>query len=147
MASSLKEGACRHHGALEIGNFPIELLFVDGFQNFSHGWSRAHAEFEQMAPEKYGARRTMFDTQCSGPLEKPAHRFTVERARLPSEAIRFRQACQQFEVDFLSQPPKGAVAHFVADLEPHPRLQMVRRHAEHLMAHIVAVNGVNVEPI
>ena len=87
MASSLKERAGSRHGALEIGDFAVQLLFVDGFQKVSHRWSRTHAEFEQMAPEKYGAGRTMFDTQCSGPLEKPVHRFAVERARLPPEAI------------------------------------------------------------
>ena len=59
---SLNERPCGSDGAGEIAHLPIELLFVDRFENLSHRRPGAHPELEQMPPEKYRPRWAVFDT-------------------------------------------------------------------------------------
>src|SRR4029078_10763836 len=118
-------------GSGEIGDLSIELLVVDRFENIAHRRPRSHAELEQVPSQQDWSGRTMLDAERAGSLEKPVHCLAVEGARRSSEAVGLGEPRQQFEVNFLRKAPKGAVADFVAHLEPHAWFQMLCGHAEH----------------
>ena len=72
-----------------------------------------------------------------------------EQSNVPvsAVAIRSREARQQFEIDFLRQPAERAVGHGVARLEERHRPQVFGDEADHLRAHVEAVERVDVEAI
>ncbi len=64
-----------------------------------------------------------------------------------AQTIGLRDPREQFEVHFLSEAPERAVPDLLADLEPHPGLEVLGDHAEHLRAHVVAVDGLDAKPV
>ena len=100
-----------------------------------------------MPPEHEARRRLVLDAERARALEEPVHRRAVERAGPRPWQSDFASTRQQLEVDLLREPPERAVADLVAHLVPHARLQVVRDDAEHLRAHVVAVDRVDVEPV
>src|SRR5262245_36518084 len=100
-----------------------------------------------MPAQENRRRRSMFDAEPSRALEKPVHRVAVKAAGLASEAVGFRDAGEQFEVDLLSEPPEGAVADFIADLVPGAGFEMLRDQAGDLLPYVVAVDRSDVDPI
>src|SRR5262245_35171319 len=100
-----------------------------------------------MPAEQDRVRWSMLGPERAGALEKPVHRIAVEDAGRAAEAVCLCQPCEQLQIDFLRQPPECSVPNLVADLEPHPRLEMLRNEPEHLPPDVEAVNRVDVEPI
>ncbi len=87
----------------------------------------------------------MLDAERTGALDEPVHRRAVERPRA-SEAIRARESREQLQVHLLRETTEGAVAD-VGRFVKHARLEVLRDQADHLLAHVEAVDGVDVEPI
>src|SRR3954468_5893875 len=132
---------------LERGHLIVELLLVNNFQDLADARSRFHPELEHVTAEQNRRRRPMLDAERARALEKTVHRRAVETAGPPPFAIRLRDPCQQFEIDLLRESPERAVADFVAHLVPGAGLQMLRGDAEHLLAHVVAIDRVDVEAV
>ena len=125
----------------------VELLFVHRLQNLAHAAARLDTEREQVAAEENRRRRAVLHTERARAIEKPVHGRAVEAAGLAAHAISLRDAGQQFEIHLVREPPEGAVAHLVADLEPGARLEVLRHEPDDLLTDVVAIERVHVEPI
>ena len=98
-----------------------------------------------MPAHEDGRRRGVLDAQRPRPLEEPVHRRAVETA-VASPAVGLREPGEQLQVHLPRQPPEGAVAHLRRG-PPHARLQVVRHQPEHLGPDVVAVEGMDVQPV
>src|SRR3954447_20190844 len=132
---------------LERGHLIVELLLVDDFQDLADARSGFHPELEHMTAEQNRRRRPMLDAERARALDKPVHRGAIEAAGPAPFAIGLRNAREQFQIHLVREAPERAVADFVTHLVPGTRLQMLRGDPEHLFAHVVAVDGVDVQPI
>ena len=90
--------------------------------------------------------RRVLDAELARALDEPVHRRTVEAAAA-SFAVGPRDPRQQLEVHLLREPPERAVADRRLRLAEHARLQVVRDDAEHLAAHVVPLQRMDVQPI
>src|SRR5205814_8416939 len=111
------------------------------------GWAGGEDESKTRWHEGSGGGRRMLDAEESRAVQKPVHRRTIEAARLATEAVGFRDSGQQLQLRFLREPAKGAVADAVARLVPSAGLEMLRDDAQHLLSHVVSVDGMDVQSI
>jgi hypothetical protein len=109
--------------------------------------ARFDAEVEEMPPQKDRRRGAMLDAEATGAFEEPVHRLAVERAGRRPRQSDFASRAKELEVHFLRETTERSVADFVTRLEPHAGLQVLRRHTEHLAAHVVALNRIHVQSI
>ena len=88
---------------------------------------------------------------CSTPSDRARsmNQSMPEQSNVAGAAvtIRSREARQQFEIDLLREPAERAVGDGVARLEERHRPQVFGDQAEHLRAHVEAVERVDVEAI
>src|SRR5262245_15722510 len=85
----------------------------------------------------------MLDAKRSPALDGPVHRRAVERS-CSSFAVRTRETREQLQVHLLRETTEGAVAD-VRRLVKHARFEMLRDQADHLLAHVEAVDGMDVQ--
>src|SRR5215467_6454928 len=81
---------------LECRDGAVHLLLVDRFQNLADARTRFEAEFQQMPAEQDWTGWFVLDAELTRALEEPIHRGAVERARLPSKAVRLRDTREKF---------------------------------------------------
>ena len=86
----------------------------------------------------------MLDAERARAVDEPVHRRAVERSG-SAAAVGAREARQQLEIDPLRETAERAVADASRGLVKHARLAGAGDEAEHLRAHVVAVDRVDVE--
>ena len=111
------------------------------------------AEFERMAKdlndqvvaEQERSGGAMLDAESASSRQEPVHGGAVETSGAP-QAVGTGHSRQELEVDLLCEPSKCAVADVLC-LVQHSRFQVVGHQSNHLLAHVEAVDGVNVQAI
>ena len=85
-----------------------------------------------MPAEQQRRRRAVFDAEGAGAGRGTTYIAEQSNSPVRPSAVGAREPRQQLEVHLLREPAERAVAHLVAHLVPHARLQVMRGQPEDL---------------
>ena len=126
---------------------PVQLLLVDGLRISPTRGPGRRPSSSTWRPSRIGA-----GGRWSTPSARARSRNQSIASQLKTPGSRPRQSdfasrASSSRSTFCASRRNAPSPDLVLRLEPHARLQVLRRHAEHLRAHVVAVDRVHVQPI
>src|SRR5215831_21163393 len=138
---------------IQTAHAPVQLHLVDCLGNLTDARTRFETKLQQMPAQQNRCGGARCNFELARAFDKPflclsrepffpRHTLGVATKRIcPGHPI------QQIELAFPCQATKSAVANFIPPLIELPRLEVVAHKRQHLRAHVITVESVNIEPI